>query len=184
MRWSLRRYVHATFTFQTDVEDDSRLLSLDALYDSTPTATNVSNKLDYEMLLPHSVVESNSYLTLQSDQTCQDRISDCPNPYTAYFDNCDDDRVSLVNEQIDTKDHFGDYLYKDSTYDGEDEPYFLTDISDLTSATKKDRPQHFKSSDVKCNICGRKCRSINALNHHMLVHSEDRPFVCDICKKG
>lgn len=78
-----------------------------------------------------------------------------------------------------------DYVYDgrevDLTGDVE-EPYSILELdSEQERAMKRELS---RKQEVRCRLCGRRCRSLNALNHHMLVHSEDRPYECEICQKG
>lgn len=135
--------------------------------------------------MPQSVVESSSYLPLQENQSPHDGISDYANIYKGLFDQ-NDDMHNFVTEDIEKKGDFENYFsnHTDEYSSKDEDSYFITDISNLTQSVKKENSLHNKQTEVNCDICYKKCRSINALNHHMLVHSEDRPFVCEICKKG
>jgi hypothetical protein len=123
-------------SFQTpEFINQSKDLPLDSLQNIIPENMEVSNKLDYEMLLPHSVVESSSYLTLQP-QSPQD-VSDYATIYKGLFDQVDDIQ-NLTNEEIERKTEFEEYFDNQMDDFNDDESYFITDISNLTQSVKKD----------------------------------------------
>ena len=35
-----------------------------------------------------------------------------------------------------------------------------------------------------CDICGRRCHSLNALQVHQRSHNPDKQFMCEICNKS
>lgn len=175
------RYVQSIFFFQAEfIDNHSKEMSLESFHSIIPDSVDASNRLDYELLLPRSVVESSSYLPMP-DHSSHD---DYTNIYKGLFDQ-NEDLNNFVTEEIEKKGEFENYFVNQSEDYSckEEESYFITDISNLTQNVKKENFGN-KHTEVNCDICYKKCRSINALNHHMLVHSEDRPFVCEICKKG
>lgn len=40
---------------------------------------------------------------------------------------------------------------------------------------------HMKKKPVVCDCCGKRVNNSSELKEHMLVHTEDRPFVCAVC---
>jgi hypothetical protein len=162
----------------------------------TAQNTNVgksSEKMDYETLLPPSVVNVGYVSFTSTENNPESDQSTYNNIYDGLFDRNENgtDHISIVGEEIDDKIGIDEYFYNaPSTYDnngvsfdGSDQNYRSTDTEELTEDTQ--RTDSFnKNADIICDICKRSCKTLNALNHHMLVHSENRPFVCEICKKG
>lgn len=50
------------------------------------------------------------------------------------------------------------------------------------SAPKRKRKSRSKPKDgPQCQVCGKACGNEQALNQHMALHSQDRPFMCRLC---
>ena len=41
-----------------------------------------------------------------------------------------------------------------------------------------------KYEDMKCSICGKFCTNWKALENHMLSHTNENPYKCEVCGKG
>jgi DNA-directed RNA polymerase subunit M/transcription elongation factor TFIIS len=41
-----------------------------------------------------------------------------------------------------------------------------------------------KFEDMKCKICGFEATTWKQLQVHVMDHTKERPYKCDICKKG
>lgn len=94
-----------------------------------------------------------------------------------------EDGDPFVNSDHDKKDLNNSSSYSDDLYGGG----IYTSNDDYSNSSMKyteKRGSHKQKEDTECTLCSRKCKSANALNHHMLVHSEARPYTCEICKKG
>ena len=49
--------------------------------------------------------------------------------------------------------------------------------------TKKEKLDE-KLEDMKCSVCGKICLNWKNLEVHMLAHTNQNPFKCEVCGKG
>lgn len=151
---------------------------------------NLCRELDYVAMLSQ-VPASGSFSNLQVDFD-QEVFNLTNDSYDDPENNEDLDKNDLLihsvinGEVYRSRGKSFDYVYEgrevDLTGDDGEEGYSLLELeSEQERAMKRELS---RKQEVRCRLCGRRCRSLNTLNHHMLVHSEDRPYECEICQKG
>ena len=56
--------------------------------------------------------------------------------------------------------------------------------SNLDIATRRNILLGRTKNKYVCDVCGRECPSKHKLKRHLSTHSEERPFICQICRKS
>lgn len=146
---------------------------------------NLCRELDYVTMLSQVPASSSfSNLPVDFDQEVFNLTNDS---YEEPENNEDVDKNDLLihsvinGEVYRSRGKSFDYVYEGEEVDLTGDGGLLELDSEQERAMKRELS---RKQEVRCRLCGRRCRSLNALNHHMLVHSEDRPYECEICQKG
>lgn len=74
----------------------------------------------------------------------------------------------------------------DFDYTQDYKPLFMCKICNKELSSESGLKQHnerihIKKKTVVCDCCGKRVNNSSELKEHMLVHTEDRPFVCPVC---